>query len=49
MMTTALYWGVPLPALERRRQAVCDPRRFIGMKNREDIITFLRTLQELGT
>ena len=26
-MTTAFYWGVPLPALERRCQAVCDPRR----------------------
>ena len=49
MMTTALYWGVPLPALERRRQAVCDPRRFIGMLSREYVITFLDTLQELGT
>jgi len=26
-MTTALYWGVPLSALERRCQAVFDPRR----------------------
>jgi hypothetical protein len=26
-MTTALYSGVPLPAVEKRCQAVCDPRR----------------------
>jgi hypothetical protein len=28
-MTTALYWGVPLPAVEIRCQAVCETSFFL--------------------